>query len=120
MSAANNLTVHIKIDFNNEINGYILDISNSELNTQLISSVLDFVILNYRTFNIRYVNISHNNFEFKSENGLKLLDKILYCYRILHIGIDASYGLQHFDDNIPNYIFTENEKVLLNNNGVII
>ena len=49
-----------------------------------------------------------------------MIDKIMFGYRILHVGMDASNGLQHVDDNIPNYIFTENEKILLNNNGVII
>ena len=112
-------TVYIKIEFNNEINGYIFDISNSRLDTRLTISVLDFVILNYQRYNIKHVNISNNNFELKSSLGLELLNKILYCYTTLHIGINASNGLQQ-DDNVENYNFLEEEKAFMNNYGVYI
>ena len=105
MSSTNAMLVHIRINFNEELNGYVLDVSNNGFNTQQIIEVIDFVISNHQLYNIQHVNVSYNYFELKSHLGRLLLDKILYCCSNLHIGINASHGLQQNDD-VPNYIFT--------------
>lgn len=119
MSSDNITTFNIKINFNNEINGYILDVSNNKLDTLYITYIIDFVISNYQLYNIKYVNISHNNFELNSTLGLNLLDKILYCYTNLHIGINASHGLQ-LKNNDKKHVFSEEEKQLFKNKGVFV
>ena len=91
---------YFKIDYNynDNLDGYILDASNNHLNNHYINQILDFVIANHQLHNIKHVNISYNDFEFQSEIGHVILNKILYCYLQLHIGINASHGL-----NLPEH-----------------
>ena len=119
MPAVDNTNIaQFKIDYNDFLQGYILDVSHNNLSIQQVEEIIDFVIVNYQTYNIKHVDISYNNFEFQSNQGLRLLNKILFCYQLLHIGINASNGLAPVYNE--QYKFTEAEKRLYQDNGIII